>query len=323
MSTFNKVLITSIISLSSLTYAQEDFKIIDLPQNYGQRFELLGNWTIKNDKTSFVINGSQIRNITKSRSTDLALDVYFVPAATNQSIYALPNRLNKETNLGQIEGNNNSINNIRISFVSNDINKLTNGIYNAVVVIKDKKTGEAKNHKILKQNFKYENNVLSLDTPTQPTNTYLFPGEKADNKLTNIYSTVKSSVDLTYNQDQIVLDGKWNLDVDFSTFSVDISGVDNSIQNKKSTPTNKMKLLVYFTENEPKDYTTIEGYELLNVDIRSISASSQLKNTKIKTNITKNIPSGKYYPLLILTEADQDGNYKVKSVKKFYNKYKL
>ena len=321
MNTFNKILVTSVISLSSLTYAQKQLEITNLPANYGEQLELVGSWTIRNDGTGFIVNGTQIQNKSKSKSTDLILDVYFVPDGTKQSIYSLPNKVKQETNLGQIDGNNNSINNVRTTFVYKDINNLPDGLYKAVVVLRNKKTGEARNHKVLSQTFKAQKNVLSFTNET--VKTYLHPNETADEKLTAIYSTIKSSVNLTYLPDQIVLDGNWNLDVDFSTFTVNISGTDNSILNKTADQTDKLKLLVYFTEDEPKDYATIEGYELLNVDIKPIASMSQLKNTKITTNITKPLPAGDYYPLLILTEADDQGNYKIKSVKKFFKKYKL
>lgn len=323
MKSLKKILLTTALVSSTLLLAQQPVVIKDLPSTYTQDYVFSGSWGIKADNTNnvFVINGSQIINASNTRSNELELSVYFVPVKTKHSINKLPNQLNHETKLGEIDGNMNSFNNVRIEFTQKEIANLAPGVYSPVLVLKEKKTGNIKNYKVLDNTFEYANNQLQLTKKDE--NTYLLNGEKIDETLSNVYSTVKSDLSLAYNPDQLVLAGEWKLDVNFETLTVMINGENNSIQNKTSEKTNKLKLLVYFSEQEPNQFQTVEGYELLTVDVKPISKLSEIKNTKIKTNITKPLPRGEYYPILVLTEADEFGAYKVKSAIKFKEKYTL
>ena len=327
MNSFKKILLTTAIITGNYAFSQQTVVLTDLPVTYNQSYDLRGVWSIKNndDNKSFVINGSQIINNTNSRSNDLELTVHFIPVDpdnnTTLKINAnkLTNKLNKDTVLGQVDGNRNSFNNIRIAFTQAELSNLPHGSYKTVVVLRDKSTKEIKNYKVLENRLEYIDNKYEL----VKENSYMINGEVADNTLSNVYTTVKSSLSLAYIPNQKVLAGDWKLDVDFSTLSVIINGNNNSIQNKTLTDTNDLKLLVYFSENPVNEYANVEGYELLNVDIKPISKISELKNPVIKTNITKSIPSGEYYPILVLTEADENGDYKVKSAIRFAEKYTL
>ncbi|MBF0595874.1 hypothetical protein [Faecalibacter rhinopitheci] len=323
MNSFKKILLSALLISASYSYSQHTVVIKDDSSSFNQQYEFRGNWGIKSDdmNNSYVINGSQIMNNSTSRSNDLELSVFFVPTQTKYSINELPNKLSRVTALGQIDGNKTSYNNLRIVFSQKDIENLAPGSYNTVIVLRDKLKGSVINYKILDNTLRYVDNKFRLVDETS-TN-YLLNGEKADNTLSNIYSTVKSSLSLAYVPNQIVLTGDWKLEVDFAALSVKIDGVNNSIQNRTAEDTKKLKLMVYFSETEPSNYANVEGYELLNVDIKPISKSSELKNTSITTNITKPLPSGEYYPILVLTEADEDGNYKVKSAIIYKDKYVL
>jgi len=323
MKSLKIILFTTALVSSTLLSAQHPVVIKDLPATYSQEYVFSGNWGLKADNVNnvYVINGSQIVNNSPVRSNELELAVYFVPVKTKHSITELPNYLNRETKLGEIDGNKNSFNNVRIEFTSKEIPNLPYGTYSPVLVLKEKKTGNIKNYKVLDNTFEYIDNQIHL-TKEDP-NQYLLKGEKVDETLSNVYSTVKSDLSLAYNPDQLVLAGEWKLEVDFETLTVMINGTNNSIQNKTAKPSNKLKLLVYFSEQEPNQFQNVEGYELLTVDVKPISKLSEIKNTKIKTNITKPIPRGEYYPILVLTEADEFGAYKVKSAIKFKEKYTL
>jgi len=323
MNSLKKLLLTTAIVTGSLAFAQHTVMINDLPTTYNQSYEFRGSWNIKSDdmNNAYIINGSQIMNNNASRSNDLELTVHFVPTQSVYSIKNLPNNLGKVTSLGQIDGNRSSFNNVRIQFSQTEIDHLEPGVYNTVIVLKEKKNGNIINYKILNDTFRLVDNQLRLVDETS-TN-YLLNGEKVDNTLSNVYSTVKSSLSLGYTPNLIVLSGDWKLDVDFATLNVNITGENNAIQNRTSKDTNNLKLLVYFSENPAEEYKTVEGYELLNVDIKPISASSELRNPKISTNITKPIPSGEYYPLLVLTELNEEGEYKVKSVIRFKDPYQF
>lgn len=322
MNSFKKILLTAAIISGNYAFSQHTVVINDLPASYSsQQYEFRGSWSIKSDdmNNSYIINGSQIMNNTSFASNDLGIEVYFLPTQSKISINQLPNKLNKETKLGNIDGNRSSFNNVRIQFSQKELEHLTPGSYNTVLVLRDLKTNEIKNYNVLNNTFRYVDKQFRLVDETS-TN-FLLNGEKADNTLSNTYSTVKSSLSLSYIANQKVLAGDWKLEVDFSTLSVEIDGTNHSIQNRTSEDTKNLKLLVYFSESPASEFTTVEGFELLNVDIKPISKNSELRNPVIKTNITKQIPSGEYYPILVLTEADENGEFKVRSAIRFPNKY--
>ena len=323
MKSLKKILLTTALVSSTLLSAQQSVIVKESPATFSQDYVFSGNWGLNADNINnvYVITGSQIVNNSSLRSNELELAVYFVPVRTKHSIKELPNSLNRETILGSIDGNKNSFNNVRIEFTSKEIPSLSNGTYNPVLVLKEKKTGHIKNYKVLDNTFEYIDNKIQL-TKTD-SNQYLLKGEKADNTLSNVYSTVKSDLSLAYNPNQLVLAGEWKLDVDFETLTVMINGTNNSIQNKTPELSNNLKLLVYFSEQEPNQFQSVEGYELVTIDVKQIAKLSEIKNAKIKANITKPLPRGEYYPILVLTEADEFGDYKVKSAIKFKEKYTL
>ncbi len=343
MNIITKICLTATLASGTIAFSQDKNVVItDLPVSLNQEYQFKGNWVITNideNNTSFNLTGNQLVNNTKWTSNNLILDLYFVPNNSKHKIAELPNRLDRSTKLGKISGEGSAFNKVSITFQDRDLHKLMNGDYTAVVVLKDSHNKDAiLNYKIIENNIHHFDEKVTIQRPISTIKaTPLTPStemaahpighvnvdeEQLDNKLSNVYTTVGSTVDFSRVANDIQLSGDWQLEVDFESYSVSIDGVNHAIENHKSDKTKNLKLLVYFSSEEVTN-TEISGYELLNVDIQPIGHSAQLRAPKIKTNITKTLPSGVYYPVLILTEENDQGEYMLKSAIKFKEKYQL
>ena len=79
--------------------------------------------------------------------------------------------------------------------------------------------------------------------------------------------------------------------------------------------------MIYFSNQNIKDLKEVNGYELLNVDVLPISGNTKIEKPVFNTNLTKLIPSGEYYPILVLTEQNSEGSYIIKSTLNMGDKY--
>lgn len=105
----------------------------------------------------------------------------------------------------------------------------------------------------------------------------------------------------------ILLTGKWNLEIDFSESNIKINGSDNNILNNTNTTTNNLRLVLYLAQESPD--TNSKGFEFLHVDLGEFKPNEGLFNVNINTNITQLIPKGTYYPILMLLEDDGNNSY--------------
>ena len=124
--------------------------------------------------------------------------------------------------------------------------------------------------------------------------------------------------------DGLHLDGLWEIDIDFDQLFVRIYGQDNIIKNTNETDSKPLRFTILLVENKPdSNNKTLSGYKVTDIDIEPIKANTEIKNTIVETNFTNRIPQGTYYPVLILSELDDDGEYKTKSTIRYKNKYTL
>jgi len=139
------------------------------------------------------------------------------------------------------------------------------------------------------------------------------------NSSINNQSTNNISVD-----NGLHLEGLWEIDIDFDQLFVRIYGKENTIKNTNDIETKPLRFTILLVENEPmSENKTISGYKVIDIDIDPIKANTEVKNTIIESNFTNRIPQGTYYPILILSELDDDGIYKTKSTIRYKNKYTL
>lgn len=339
MKIFTKLLLTTCIISSGYTYAQQDSisvtKIVS-PVNNNYSFD--GEWKISNSSTNnnFVITGNKITNKSKKTSNTLFLNLYFIPANSTLNLNNLPKQISKDVVLGKLEGRGTSFNNIFVSFSDSDIKNLKKDNYLPLIVLREQETNKPLNYIILNDRISLdENNIFINNKPVEnktTTNsneavTYTKPSQEnialeiSDPKLFDDYTTVQSSLNLENVNNNLKFQGAWQLSVDFEKLSIDIIGKDNRIVNSNSKATNDLKLLIYFSKENIKHSNSVDGYEFANIDLAPIAGHFMIKEPTYKTNITKLLPPGEYYPTLAIVEKNDKGEYVLRSTIALGEKY--
>lgn len=167
-----------------------------------------------------------------------------------------------------------------------------------------------------------EETVIVAD-PKEEITSASMPDVKGYYSPKNINKTYLTSVFLPKKNDKISFDGIWKLEVDFANAKVDITGKNNSIRNLTSERTNNLKLMVYFSADKPKLDKKLAGYEVVSVNMNQFDPKQTLENVLIKTDITRLIPKGTYYAMLVLLEQNSTGGYDEVSTIVFEEKFKI
>ncbi len=331
MNIFTKLFLTTTVMASSFVAAQQDsINITNLPTTINKDYSFEGIWKISNDgnTSNYKISGGKLTNYSNKTSQTLFLDLYFAPSKTSVDLYNLPNKINTNAQLGNLEGNGTSFNNVIVTFKGSDVQALSQGDYTPILLLKEKESGSILNYKVLSNKISLESNnilidkvVKNVELPQVTNDNTLASTKNIDATLSDIYTPVESSLDIENANRKVKLSGVWKLEIDFSTLMVTVDGINNSIQNLGSKPTNKLKLLVYFSKQNISDAKEIDGFELLNFDIFPISGNTKAEKLTFTSNITKLVPAGEYYPILVLTEKNDEGNYIIKSTLGLGEKY--
>jgi len=333
MNIFTKLFLTASIAASSFVTAQQDsISITNLPSTIDKNYSFDGLWRISNDgnTSNYIISGGKLTNNSSKSSGNIYLDLYFVPSKATVQLENLPHKINTRAELGSLEGNGTSFNNVIITFKGNDIRNFNQGEYSPILLLKERESGKILNYKLLNNSITLETNNIFIDkkmeavvvsTPTGTNISMPAPTEDYDKNFENLYRPVQSTLEVGGANQQIRLGGMWNLEIDFESLMVKVGGINNSIQNLVSKPTEKLKLMVYFAKQPLKNINEIDGYELLYLDVFPIAGNSRLEKPVFTTNITKLIPAGEYYPILVLTERKKNGEYVIKSTLSLGEKY--
>lgn len=331
MNIFTKLFFTATIIMSSFVTAQQNgINIINLPTTINKDYSFQGVWKISNDgnTSNYKISGGKLTNYSNKTSQTLFLDLYFAPSKTSVDLYNLPNKINTNAQLGQLEGNGTSFNNVIVTFKASDLQTLAQGDYTPILLLKEKESGSILNYKVLSNKISLESNnilidkvVKNVELPQVTDANTLASTKNIDATLSDIYTPVESSLNIANVNKKLKLVGGWKLEIDFNSLMVTVGGVDNSIQNLDYKPTNDLKLMVYFSNQNITGVKEIDGFELLNLDVSPISAFTKIEKLNFTTNITKLVPAGEYYPILVLTEKNEEGKYVMKSTLSLGEKY--
>ncbi|WP_312554196.1 hypothetical protein [Empedobacter brevis] len=331
MNIFTKLFFTATIMTSGFVAAQQDgINIINLPTTINKDYSFDGIWKISNDgnASNYKISGGKLTNYSNKTSQKLYLDLYFAPSKSSVDLNELPNKIATNAQLGQLEGSGTSFNNVTVTFKASDIQTLAQGDYTPILLLKENETNKVLNYKVLSNKISLESDRIFIDKVVKNTqlpeivegNTSEFT-QNIDATLSDIYTPVGSTLDIENANKKVKLAGIWKLEIDFTTLMVTVDGINNSIQNLTPKPTDKLKLLVYFSKQEIANENEIDGFELLNFDISPIYGNMKKDKLSLTSNITKLVPAGEYYPILVLTEKNNDGNYVIKSTLSLGEKY--
>lgn len=324
MNIFTKTIISASILASCTVEAQdESIKFINIPTTINQNYDFNGYWGIYDDKDSnYKITGAKLINNSTKTSENLYLDLFLVPQNESVDFNKLPNRITTNANIGKLEPNGTSFNNVVVSIKNTDIQK--NNLYNSIplLILKDRDTDRILNYKVLNNNIIGMNNTASnikTDNLTVYTNSDInvfdpIPEATPEFSKMNPYVTAESNLDLFGINKEIKLSGDWNLEIDFEKMDVSLNGENNSIQNLSLKPSNKLILMLYLSKEKINNNKMINGYDFVSFQLDPIEGVTKLVSPKFHDNITKLVPSGEYYPMLILKELNTEkGEYLIRS----------
>ncbi|MFV0140735.1 hypothetical protein OBK16_10835 [Empedobacter falsenii] len=331
MNIFTKLFFSAAIMSSSFVSAQqESINITNLPTTINKDYSFDGVWNISNDVTTsnYKISGGKLTNYSNKTSQTLFFDLYFVPSKSSLDLYDLPNKITTNAQLGTLEGNGTSFNNVNVTFKAADIQKLADGDYTPILLLKERETSNVLNYKILNNKISLQSNDIMIDKviddaslPQLTEKNTLASTKNIDATLSDIYIPVESSLFIENANKKVKLAGVWKLEIDFNTLMVTVDGDGHSIENFNYRPTNDLKLVVYFSKQDIKGVNEVDGFELLNFDLNPISSMIKLEKLNFTANLTKLIPAGEYYPILALTEKNAEGKYILKSTLSLGEKY--
>jgi len=162
------------------------------------------------------------------------------------------------------------------------------------------------------------NNVLKFDTINFEKDLVI------DKELTeSIYSQKESVINLPSKIQNLQLIGDWKLEIDFNTYNVTLDGNENGIENLGHHPSKPLKLSIYFSKTPFNQNELVNGFEFQSINLPSIKSYSRRSQLKFETNITKMIPKGIYYPILVLAEQTNNGEFKTKNAIQLGESYQM
>lgn len=139
------------------------------------------------------------------------------------------------------------------------------------------------------------------------------PSATPENGVFNPYVTVESTLELNDSHKALKITGIWKLDIDFEKMTVSISGDQNAIENYSFKKSNKLRMMLYFSK-EDLNVNSVSGFDFASFEIDPIAGAYKLDELDFSDNITKLVPAGDYFPLLVLKEFNSDkGEYVIRT----------
>lgn len=336
----NFILSITLLVISGLSFAQDLESIIFNPAELkDSQLKLSKNWQLEIEKQIVSIKNGRISNQSSKNSERMTLELYFCP--TIPDLYS-----------GEIQGYpissfsfkginaNSSIAGVSIQFA--DQNLPPDGRYFPVLIltqsgiIKDihqlRYQISTQNDKVLiLQGESNEKDEIEEQTATVTTSN-ISPDIKSENikdsteentdNATNMSGVTNPNEDVKMileNDNSIVLDGEWKIEMDFKNFMVSLIG--GSISNNSFRDINHLKIDVFLTKEKQSVLSeNFDGLLIASVPFDSpIKAGSTFVDTTIRTNL-KAIPfKGPQYILMMVSEIGNDGKTHLKSYRAFDN----
>lgn len=311
-----KALSALALILFSFIYAQELGKDVSLSKNWITAINL-------NDNELRLSNGSITNNLNKS-TRRLSLDYYLSQTPLDASNPEITGFFMVSKNPIKAIGRNSSISGISLQ------NKMKqtpeDGIYYQILVLTET-NGNIKDIVQLRNQVTIANGSLQSDNATPKDNTAVVEGNSAKETSERASQTDMSGVTdmsqptkLTIRPDNsISLEKEWKIEIDFKNFMVNIIGGD--IANNKLEDANGIILDVYLTKDDQTTFTSnFEGIHISKAPLQqTLGKAKRMTGAKIKTNLRAVPPSGTYYLLLTISEADASGNQVVLNSRTFQN----
>lgn len=307
------ILAIIVFSIAYLGYAQEKVKVnYSKDQIQNSQVVLSEHWNLDIvDNNIRLFNGS-IKNNSNKTLRKLELDMYLIDdSKTDASSFTGIHMGNLTFNVlrskSQIAGLN------IVSETKQDFN--LSGNYKPIVVVSDK-DGKILDIQYVELSIFYSQGKPRVQRPEKEL--------AANNTIKNLGITDLNKMKLV-EDNSVVLDGEWKIEIDFKNFLVKMKGGD--IANKVDQAQEDVAFEVFLTDQKLNKITEdFNGVKIASSKLgKPIDKKTTFFDTEITTNIIQIPQPGSYYIMVtILTpDTENDGDWVVRSKRTFPNSVSL
>lgn len=307
------ILAIIVFSIAYIGYAQEKVKVnYSKDQIQNSQVVLSEHWNLDIvDNNLRLFNGS-IKNNSNKTLRKLELDMYLIDdskidASSFTGIHMGNLTFNVLRSKSQIAGLN------IVSETKQDFN--LSGNYKPIVVVSDK-DGKILDIQYVELSVFYSQGKPRVQRPEKEL--------AANNTIKNLGITDLNKMKLV-EDNSVVLDGEWKIEIDFKNFLVKMKGGD--IANKVDQAQEDVAFEVFLTDQKLNKITEdFNGVKIASSKLgKPIDKKTTFFDTEITTNIIQIPQPGSYYIMVtILTpDTENDGDWVVRSKRTFPNSVSL
>ncbi|MBA5630486.1 hypothetical protein [Moheibacter lacus] len=266
------------------------------------QLSLSENWAAYIDQNVVTIYNGKIQNQSNSKAKNLNIELYLTPKGAEETAGVIQGYSLAKVPFKTIDKNSNLVG----VHIKSDLTEVPPaGIYDPVLVLTDK-NGKVLNYQNVHNSIESKDGVLAIyKVPVTP--------EGAVTAKPDLYPTVKMDIK---EDNSVVLEKDWQVEVDFKNFMVKVIGGD--ITNKTDQDLNNLVLDVFLTkEEQTKIDSNFDAVHIASAELKKIEKFKKFVDTTISTNLTRIPETGTYHILLTLSVKDDKGNPVVRTKRAF------
>lgn len=302
-----KIFLTAafVLCVSNVVSAQE-LQSVNYTTNQINESKLVlsENWRAFIENNSVLIYNGNIKNESSDNAKNLNVELYLAPkdseaiAGTIQGYHLTKVPFKNVAKNSSLVGVN----------IKSDVKQIPPaGLYDPILVLTNK-DGIVLNYQKVGNTIESKDGSLGVyNVPVKP--------EGSIEKTPDLNPVVKIDVK---EDNSIVLEKEWKVEVDFKNFMVKVIGGD--IANRTDKDLNNMVLDVFLTkENQSVIDSNFDGVRIASAELDKIEGFKKFVDTTISTNLTTIPQNGTYHILLTLSVKDENGNPVVRTKRAFAN----
>ena len=292
-----------VLFIANALFAQE-LKSINYSTTEMNESKLLlsENWGAYIENNAVMIYNGNIKNESSNNAKNLNVELYLTPKEANQTAGVIEGYPIAKVPFKTISKNSSLVG---VNIKSDMATVPPSGMYNPVLVLTDK------NGKVLH----YQNVRNTIESKDGNLAVYNAPvkAEGAVAKTPDLYPKVKMDI---IEDNSVVLEKEWQVEVDFKNFLVKVIGGD--ISNKTDQDLNNLILDVFLTkESQTKIDSNFDAVHIASAELEKIEKFKKFVDTTVTTNLTTIPQNGTYHILLTLSVKDDKGNPVVRTKRAF------
>ena len=260
------------------------------------------NWGAYIENNAVMIYNGSIKNESSNNAKNLNVELYLTPKDAAQTAGVIEGYPIAKVPFKNISKNSSLVG---VNIKSDMTTAPPNGMYNPVLILTDK------NGKVLH----YQNVRNTIESKDGNLAVYNAPvkAEGAVTKTPDLYPKVKMDIK---EDNSVVLEKEWQVEVDFKNFMVKVIGGD--ISNKTDQDLNNLVLDVFLTkESQTKIDSNFDAVHIASAELEKIEKFKKFVDTTVTTNLTTIPQNGTYHILLTLSVKDEKGNPVVRTKRAF------